>query len=332
MKIIALEEHTCFPKIGAATAETIKKSIPYYPDFTKPTQPGAPVPGALLNMGEGRIAEMDRTGITMEVLSYSDYAQWIEDKEQAVQLTREANDHMASLVSHHPDRFAGFATLPWVDPQAAADEMRRAAELGLKGTLLVGRPQQGAVYLDNPMYDPVWQALTECDLPIYIHPGFPETQVQQSYYTGFNKDVEAILPTYGFGWHLEPGMQVLRMILGGVFDRFPNLKVISGHWGEVMPFMISRFDQVLPPEITGLKEKISTYYKRNVWITPSGIYDYDNLDFCIRKFGIDHILFSADYPYIDQDDARAFLENAPLSQEDKEKIAYKNAEKLLRLA
>lgn len=140
-----------------------------------------------------------------------------------------------------------------------------------------------------------------------------------------------ILSTYGFGWHLEAGIQVIRMILAGVLEKFPNLKVISGHWGELVPFYLSRFDQAFPPSVTGLKEKFSFYFKRNVWVMPSGIYDYDNLDFCIRKLGVDHILFAADFPYLPQDDGRSFLEKANLSDEDKEKIGSKNAEKLLHL-
>ncbi len=143
--------------------------------------------------------------------------------------------------------------------------------------------------------------------------------------------MDAILATYGLGWHLEPGVQVLRMMLAGIFDRFPTLKVISGHWGEVAPYFIGRFDQSLPPSKTGLAKKISEYYRNNVWVSPSGMYDYDNLEFCIRKFGIDHILFSTDFPYIRQTDAAAFIKNAPLSPIDREKIAHINAEKLLKI-
>ena len=121
------------------------------------------------------------------------------------------------------------------------------------------------------------------------------------------------------------------MILSGVFDKFPKLKVISGHWGEVVPFYLTRFDQMFLPSITGLKENFSFYYKRNVYVTPSGIYDNESLEFCVKKLGIDHVLFSADFPYIQESGARPFIENAHLSREDKEKFGYLNAEKILHL-
>ena len=331
MKIIALEEHTVDRAIGAATAEVCKDNVPYLDTFYRADMPATPTADRLFKMGEFRLADMDRCGIDMEVLSLAGNVQWVQGDE-AVTLAHDANNYLASLVKEHPSRFRFFATLPWSNPQSAADEMRRAArELGAVGVLIAGRPEIEATYLDDAKYDPVWQALTELDLPIYIHPGFPYRAVSDAYYKGFSDEVSMLLYTYGFGWHLEQGIQVVRMILAGVFERFPNLKVISGHWGELMPFYLSRFDQALTKECTKLPEEFSTYYKRNVWVTPSGIYDYDNMDFCIRKLGIEHLLFSADYPYIPQDDARPFLENAPLSEADKEKFAYGNAAKLLKL-
>ena len=331
MKIIALEEHTVDRAIGAATAEICKNNVPYLDAFYRADMPATPTADRLFKMGEYRLADMDRCGIDIEVLSLAGNIQWVKGDE-AVTLSQNANNYLASLVKEHPTRFRFFATLPWSNPQAAADEMRRATnELGSVGVLIAGRPEIDATYLDDTKYNPVWKALTELDLPIYIHPGFPYRAVSDAYYKGFSNEVSMLLYTYGFGWHLEQGIQVVRMILAGVFERFPNLKVISGHWGELMPFYLSRFDQMLTKECTKLPEEFSTYYKRNVWVTPSGIYDYDNMDFCIRKLGIEHLLFSADYPYIPQDGARPFLENAPLSEADKEKFAYGNAAKLLKL-
>ncbi|MBD5626415.1 MAG: amidohydrolase [Desulfovibrio sp.] len=332
MKIIAIEEHTVDAGMGAAVGGIVKEIVPYIGTFGQKDLPGAPKGDSLTNMDKGRIRDMDECGITLEILSYSNPSQWLLDENEAVSLCRSANDAMADLVKRHPGRFSAFASLPWVSPKAAADELRRTVKNhDFKGVLINGRPQVGAVFLDDATYDPVWEALTEVDLPIYIHPGFPVPEVQQAYYTGFNDNVTAILSTYGLGWHLEPGVQVLRMILSEVFDRFPALKVISGHWGEVLAYYIPRFDQTLTREMTGLKEKISTYYRRNVYVTPSGIYDYDNLQYCISKFGIDHIIFAADYPYLPENDARSFIEKAPLSEEEKKKIAHGNAERLFRI-
>ena len=332
MKIIAIEEHTENSAIGAAVAGVVKDNVPYIATFANPELTGAAPAGTLTDMDKGRIEDMDKNGITMEILSYSNPSQWILDDKLAVELCQKANDELAALVKRHPGRFEAFATLPWVNPTAAADELRRVVnEYGFKGVLISNRPKVGATFLDDASYDPVWEALTELDLPIYIHPGFPVQDVQKSYYTGFNDKVTTILSTYGLGWHVEPGVQVLRMILAGVFDRYPSLKVISGHWGEVLAYYIPRFDQTLTPEMTGLKEKISTYYRRNVYVTPSGIYDYDNLKYCISKFGIDHIIFAADYPFIPENDARAFIENAPISEEDKYLISQGNAERLFKI-
>ena len=332
MKIIAIEEHTVNSAIGAAVAGVVKNNVSYISTFAADDLPGSATANSLTDLDKGRIEDMDKNGITMEILSYSNPSQWILDEKQAVELCKKANDDLAALVKRHPGRFEAFATLPWVSPEAAAAELRRVVkEYGFKGVLLSGRPQVGAKFLDDASYDPVWEALTELDLPIYIHPGFPVPEVQQVYYTGFNDKVTTILSSYGFGWHLEPGIQVLRMILSGVFDRFPSLKVISGHWGEVVAYYIPRFDQTMPPSVIGLKEKISTYFRRNVYVTPSGIYDYDSLNYCISKFGVDHIIFAADYPYIPETDARAFIENAPLSEEDKYLIAQGNAERIFKI-
>ena len=331
MKIIALEEHTIDSKLAAATAQVTAENVPYLKAFYRDDLMATPSHEQLFEMGETRLKDMNRCGIDVEVISLANNTQWAKGDE-AVTLAHEANDMLAGLVCDNPDRFRFFATLPWDNPQAAADELRRAVrEKGAVGTLIAGRPAIDATFLDDKRYDPVWQALTELDLPIYIHPGFPCRQVADAYYKGFSDVVNMLLYTYGFGWHLEAGIQVVRMVLGGVFDRFPALKVISGHWGELMPYYLGRFDQVLSPDVTGLPEAFSTYYKRNVWVTPSGIYDYDDMDYCIRKLGIDHLLFSADYPYIQQDEARPFLENAPLSQADKEKFAFGNAAQLMHI-
>ena len=117
----------------------------------------------------------------------------------------------------------------------------------------------------------------------------------------------------------------------GVFEKFPTLKVISGHWGEMVPFYLPRLDMMFPHELTGLLENFSFYYKRNVWVAPGGIYDYDDREYCLRKMGIDHHLFAKDFHYVPLEGARLFVENAPLSEEDKEKFAHLNAEKLIHL-
>lgn len=331
MKIIALEEHLVSKTIGAAVAKTIQDAYPYAQQFLKPAPADAPSTPDLFELGERRIAELDEAAIDMEIVSYTNPTQWLVG-EDAVTLAKEANDMLYQNIKSFPERFRAFATLPWNNPTAAADELRRTVkELGFVGTLISGRPQTGNVFLDDKMYYPVWEALTELDLPVYIHPNYTSVDACNAYYAGLDDQLDTILSTYGYGWHYEAGMQIIRMILSGVFEKFPSLKVISGHWGEMVPYFLPRLDQMFKPEVTGLSDTVSNIYKNHVWISPSGVYDTDTLQFCVNKLGIDQLVFSADWPYVPMTGASSFVENAPLSDADKEKFSHLTAENLLHL-
>lgn len=331
MKIIAIEEHTVSKEIDAATAGVIKKAYPWYDSFLKPPAADTPSIPDLFELGERRINELDKAGIDMEVLSYPNATQWLTGT-HALELAKEANNRLAETIKEYPGRFSAFATLPLNNPKVAATELERCInEYNFCGALISGRPQTGNIFLDDKLYYTIWEVLTQYDLPVYIHPNYTTASVCDAYYAGFKQDVSTVLSVYGFGWHLEAGIQVLRMILAGVFEKFPELKVVSGHWGEIIPYYLARLDQMLNPSVTGLPEKISSYYCKHVWVTPAGIYDYDNLLFCISKFGIDHLIFATDFPYVPLGEARPFIENAPISEEDKNLFAHSNAEKLLRL-
>ena len=334
MKIIGLEEHIVSRSIESANNETINSTFPYYKAFQNPAAAAAYGLSFkdLFELGERRIKDLDEAGIDMEIISYTNVTQWLTG-DDALRLSKEANDYIASNVKAFPDRFRGFATLPWYYPKVAADELKRTIEeLGFVGTLLSGRPQTENIYIDDKIYYPVWEVLTKYDLPIYIHPHFTSADACKAYYSNLSPEINAIFSTMGYGWHFEAGIQVIRMILAGVFEKFPTLKVISGHWGEMVPFYLPRLDMMFPPELTGLPESFSFYYKRNVWVTPGGIYDYDDMEYCIKKMGIDHLLFATDFPYVPLKGARPFVENAPLSEEDKEKFAHLNVEKLIHLS
>lgn len=331
MKIVAIEEHTVSKEIDKATASVIKQAYPWYDSFLKPPAADTPSIPDLFELGERRINELDKAGIDMEILSYPNATQWLMGS-QALDLAKEANDRLAQTIKAYPERFGAFATLPLADLKAAASELERCLDVhGFCGALISGRPQTGNVFLDDEIYYPVWEILTHHDLPVYIHPNYTSAEVCDAYYSGFTQEVSTVLSVYGFGWHLEAGIQVLRMILGGVFEKFPDLKIVSGHWGEVIPYYLSRLDQMLAPAVTGLPQKISSYYRKHVWVTPAGIYDYDNLRFCIAKFGIDHLVFATDFPYVPLANARPFIENAPISENDKRLFAHGNAEKLLHI-
>ena len=344
MKIICLEEHAIDPALAKATREAQFTDAPYMtdlessvkddPNVSDKSRPHlVPVKVTMergIDMDKGRLTEMDQHGIDMQILSYSNVPQ-LAPVAEGVSLTRTANDRLAQTVRSHPTRFAAFAALPWQDPQAAAMELERAVtQLGMVGTLLIGRP--GQTFLDDPRYEPVLAKLNELRVPLYVHPGAPLPQVQQPYYGGFAKEITARLSLFGWGWHNEAGIHVIRLILAGVFDRYPNLQVISGHWGEMVPFYLQRMDDSLPQEATGLSRTITDTYKQHVYVTPSGMLNLLHFEFIYKVLGPDRLLYAVDYPYLTLTGARPFLENLSIPQADKEKFAHGNAEALFHLA
>ncbi|MBV6886426.1 amidohydrolase family protein [Xanthomonas campestris pv. spermacoces] len=343
MKLICVEEHVLDPAIGAATQGLVRAEAPYLLDWgsrvidgrhvADPSRPHviAPANSARkgLDMGAARLADMDAASIDMQVLSYGGFPQLLPTS-QAVDLNRAANDKLALAAQAHPTRFAGFATLPWQAPEAAARELERAVkELGLKGALINGRP--GYTFLDDARYAPILAALDELNVPLYVHPGLPESAVQGLYYDGFEPEVTARLSMFAWGWHNEAGIQVVRMLLAGVFDRFPRLQVISGHWGEMVPFFLQRLEDSIPQEASGLKRPIVQTYREHVYVSPSGMLTLPHFQFIHTLMGAERILYSIDYPYQSLDGARAFIECLPVDETDKALIAHGNAERLLSL-
>ena len=342
MKIICLEEHVLDAALGKASMPAALAQAPYLPDWGKTVQDGRNPDrsrpqieqNALINskgadMGAGRLKEMDAAGIDMQVLSYGGFPH-LAPADQSAALNRAANDRMAEAVAQHPARFAGFATLPWANPAEAEKELVRAVkELGLKGALLNGRPSEH--FIDHPDYDGLLAKFSELRVPLYLHPGVPVRAVQQAYYTGFNSEVDARLAMFGWGWHHEAGIHLLRLILSGAFDRHPNLQVISGHWGEMLPFYLQRLDDSIPQAATGLLRSITQTFKEHVYVTPSGMLTLPHFRFVYELVGAERILYSIDYPYQTLDGARTFIENLPVSQAEKEMIAHRNAESLLGL-
>lgn len=335
MRLICVEEHTVDQAITEAARPTMERDAPYVRLQNATTAPHnelrpsmRPMPEAVrlaADLGEGRIRQMDEHGIDMQIVSYSSPAQLA-----PVALAQAANDRLAAAVAANPTRLRGFATLPWQAPQAAADELDRAVtELGLNGVLLLGRP--GSTFLDDPRYDPVLRKLTDLDVPLYLHPFHPVPEVQQAYYAGLPDQVTSQFSLAGWGWHHEAGVHVLRMILAGVFERFPALQVLSGHWGEMVPFFLSRLDVAMPTAVTGLPRTITETYRAHVWVTPSGLFDEAQFEFIRATIGVDRLIWSVDYPYLTLTGTRPFLDALSLTEEDKHKITHENAEKLFRL-
>jgi uncharacterized protein len=252
------------------------------------------------------------------------------DGATAVPLAREANDVLAAAVREHPDRFAGFATLPTSDPAAAADELSRAVgELGFLGAMVNGHT--GGRFLDDIDFAPLLERFERLDVPLYLHPTEPVPAVREAYYEGFEPTVTWFLSAAAWGWHSETALHVLRMVLGGVFDRHPGLRVIVGHMGEMLPFMLQRIDDNLPPRVTGLDRLPSEYILGHVVITTSGLFSVPPLRCALDVFGLERVLFSIDWPYAPNEEGRRLLEEAPLSGDDLELFAHGNAERVLGL-
>ncbi|MFV0410326.1 MAG: amidohydrolase family protein [Paracoccus sp. (in: a-proteobacteria)] len=264
----------------------------------------------------------------MQVLSHGGFPQLL-PRADAITLCRAANDRMAEAIALHPTRFSGFATLPWQAPDAAVTELERAAAIGLKGALINGRPGQD--FLDAPQYTPILAALSTLKLPLYVHPGLPLPAVQAPYYGGFDRELSARLSMFAWGWHNEAGIIVLRLLLSGAFNRHPHLRIISGHWGEMVPFFLQRLEDSIPQEASGLSRPIVQTYRDHVYVSPSGMLTEPHFRFIHEVMGADRILYSIDYPYQSLNGARDFLDGLKISAADKALIAHGNAARLLRI-
>jgi len=284
----------------------------------------------LSDLGTERLRDMDASGIDLQVISHTASGTTLVTGNEAVRLTRATNDQLAAAVTAHPGRFAGFATLPMTEPEAAADELERAVHaLDLKGALINGTTQ--GRFLDDPAFLPILERATALDVPIYLHPGEPPEAVREAYYTGFEPTANFLLSTAGWGWHSEVGIHALRLIMAGVFDRFPDLQIIIWHMGEMVPFMLDRINNILTPVSRNLQRPVPEYFLRNFFITTSGFFTDPPLLLALQVMGAERIIFSVDYPYSTNQQGRSFLDNASISQADKEKISYLNAERLLKL-
>ena len=289
-------------------------------------------PGEELFDFDKRLQYMDEKKIDVQILSLSSGPSENTPGEEAVKIHKAGNDITKRHIDEHPDRFYGFASLPMCDPEAAAEELERCVrELGFKGAMLAGRVN--GRFFNEEEFFPVFAKAAELDVPIYFHPAMPPMAVQQSNYMSDNYSfiVGSEFATAAYGWHAEAGIQLVRMILSGIFDRLPNLKFISGHWGETIPAFIERMNSILDQEITHLDKPFIEYYKEHVYLTPSGILSSDQLEYLVKVMGADHILYAIDYPYILPEDPYGFLMNANITDEEKELIAHGNAERILHL-
>ena len=285
----------------------------------------------LCDLGDGRIAAMDAAGIDVQVLSLTSPGVEQLDAPEAVAFARETNDLLVEAVRRHPSRFAGFAALPTANPEAAADELERTIrEHSFKGALINGHTR--GRYLDDEFFWPILECAEALGVPIYLHPTPPPRPVVEVSYAGnYAPEVAALLSTAAWGWHMETATHVLRLILGGAFDRYQDLQFVVGHMGEALPFMLPRLEIALPGEVTKLERPVVSYLRENLHYTFGGFNWVQAFLDLVLQVGVDRIMFSTDHPYASMTQARAFLDRLPVSPADRERIAHGNAERLLRL-
>jgi len=317
--VIALEEHYYDAELAAT--------------FDGPEGRASETRRRLFDLGELRLAEMDAAGIDVQVLSHGAPSVQRLDPETSVWMARGANDRLAEAIAAHPDRFAGFAALPTPDPEAAAAELDRAVTtLGFKGAMVHGLTN--GVFLDDRRFWPIFERAQALDVPLYIHPAVPERAVVEAYYRDYLAEFPSLL-TAAWGFTVETATQAIRLVLSGAFEAYPGLKVILGHMGEGLPFVLWRLDSRWGFHnhhgIELARGNPAEYLRHNLYITTSGVCDGPPLLCSILALGADHVLFGTDYPFEDMATATRFLEVAPISPADRAKIAHQNAERLLRL-
>jgi len=331
MRTITLEEHYATPAFMDGPGQQLKDQARAAQAHPQVAAGFAQLVDRLCDLGDRRIADMDAAGIDVQVLSLTSPGVEQLDATEAVALARAANDQLADAVGRHPSRFVGFAALPTAAPDTAADELERTTrDYGFKGALINGHIR--GRYLDDRFFWPILERAEALQVPLYLHPTPPPKPVIDASYTGnFAPVVTTLLATAAWGWHVETANHVLRLILSGAFDRYPRLRLVIGHLGECLPFMLPRLDLGLPPDVTKLDRSVGSYLRENVHYTFSGFnYTSTFLDLLLQVGG-DRIMFSTDYPYGSMAQARTFLDQLPVSPADKERIAHGNAERLLRL-
>ena len=314
--LLGLEEHFATPELQRLNGIRFPKGVPRFD---------------INDVGAGRIADMDAAGIDLQVLSaLTPGAQNLPGAE-GVAYARKLNSWVANeVIPAHPDRFRAFATLPLSEPQAAPDELEYAVrELGFVGCMTYGAIH--GKFLDHADFAPVLARAEALEVPIYIHPNWASQQVMDIYYNGLgNEWVSRVLSGAGYGWHQEVALQCLRMIASGVFDRFPKLQIIVGHMGEGLPFFYWRFgDDLARITADTLRKPVQQYFHDNFWITTSAFFRDELLRLVLSVMGEDRVMFAVDYPFVSNKGGADWLRAVDLPRAVKEKIAHKNAERLL---
>jgi 2,3-dihydroxybenzoate decarboxylase len=271
---------------------------------------------------------MDEAGIDLQVLSHAGPSAQKLSGPDAVALTRRVNDRLAAAIAVHPSRLAAFAALPTCDPAAAADELARTVERhGFRGGVIFGLAN--GKFLDGKEFWPIYARAEQLDVPIYFHPALPHAGVMEAYYNDYAKDFPMVIRA-AWGFTVETATQAIRLVLSGVFEEHPRLKVILGHLGETLPFLLWRIDAALarPGQ---RRVSFRDVFCNNFWLTTSGNFSNPALLCTAMEMGVDRILFAVDWPFVHNAEGTKWMENVPLCDEDKAKILSGNARRLLKI-
>ena len=315
--IVALEEHYWDAEVAGHFKER-------GPEMRNPA-----MQERLHDLGALRIKEMDEAGIDLQVISHGAPALQRIDPETAVPLARRANDRLHQAIQKNAARFAGFAVVPTTaDAKAAADELERAVtQLGFKGGMIHGL--SNGLWIDDKRFWPIFERAQALDVPIYMHPAVPHKAVVDAYYKDYLEQFPNLM-TAAWGFTVETATQGIRLVLSGVFEAYPRLKIILGHLGESLPFSLWRIDMALQRQGNRPMPFRDTF-REHFWITTSGNFSTPSLLCSLMEMGADRILFSVDYPFVPNAPGVKWMEHVPLSPEDRAKILNGNAKKLLRL-
>ncbi|HEY4355261.1 MAG TPA: amidohydrolase family protein [Acidobacteriaceae bacterium] len=341
MNAITLEEH-------CLTQTALRATDPLRDAGLAPTYHDEGLKARLLDIGAGRIADMDAAGIDYQVLSLVVCGVELLKASEAVAVAHDVNEELGASMRAYPTRFGAFATLALQDPEKAAAELEYCVNrLGFAGALINGMTD--GAFLDAPRNTPVLEAAESLGVPIYIHPAPVPPAIREIYFAGLPGHRGDLLSAGGWGWHSEVATQSLRLIASGALDRFPKLKLIIGHMGENIPFALTRVDSILSnPDVNWsftrtpqygsfapLKRRVGEYFRENFYITNSGFFTLPPLTLTMEVVGLDHLLFSIDYPFISNMVGRTFLDTlakqSSLSPEVLAKFSHLNAAKLLRI-
>ena len=323
--LISVEEHWISSHVQAAY-----KSRKAHDENDVNGPLGAYVP-RLKEFGNDRLESMDGGGIAVQVVSHVANSIAM-DRETCARV----NDELHGLTQQHPGRHAGFAMLPMSDPEGAGEELRRCVEMGFVGPMIDSNCE-GKFY-DSESYWKVFEVAQQLDVPIYLHPA-PNAEFRPTYDGNYSEGVAMTLSQFGWGWHSETGLHFLRLYAAGLFDRFPRLKMILGHHGEMLPFMLDRVetlaDRAWPHFGCKRERSLRQVWSENVWVSLSGMFTVTPMLTVLEQCKPDRILYSVDYPFGHSDKGPEFLlklkERGLIDDGTLEKLAYKNAQDLLRI-